>query len=339
MVYIIAEAGVNHNGDIDLAKKLVDEAALAGCDAVKFQTFKAENIVTQNAEKAQYQRINTNNDHSQFEMLQSLELTYEAHEVLLKYCNSKKIDFLSTPFDEESAVFLEKLGVEKFKIASGEITNKMLLKTIAKFNKPIILSTGMSSLGEVEEAIQWIKEEGNEDITLLHCTSNYPVKFDDVNLKAMKTLNEAFKLPVGYSDHTEGIEIPIAAVAMGACIIEKHFTLDKNMVGPDHKASLDPNELIKMVKSIRNVSKAIGDGVKRLLPSEIDTKNLVRKSIVSKVGIKKGQIITEELLTVKRPGTGIEPKHFSLIVGSIAKDDIERDSIVYMSELEILNRK
>jgi len=334
MTYIIAECGVNHNGSIELAKRLIDEACKAGCDAVKFQTFKTENLVTDYAEKANYQKENTGNEESQFEMLKKLELSNEAHIELIEYCNTKKIEFLSTPFDSDSAEFLEKLEIRKYKIGSGEITNKPLLKKIAKFNKPIILSTGMSSLGEVEEALNWLREEGNNDITLLHCTSNYPTRYEDVNLRAMETMKIAFKTEVGYSDHTEGIEIAIAAVSMGSSMIEKHLTLDKNMEGPDHKASLEPREFGEMVRQIRNVEKSIGDGIKRAVEAEKSTRDVARKSIVSKKDIKIGERLTEENLTVKRPGTGMKPSEMDFIVGKIARNEIQKDSIIKMQDIE-----
>ncbi|MCW7999959.1 N-acetylneuraminate synthase, partial [Clostridium sp. cpc1] len=259
--FIIAEAGVNHNGNIDIAKKLVDAAVEAGVDAIKFQSFKAGNLVTKSAKKAEYQKETTGNG-NQFEMLKKLELSYKEHIILKKYCEEKGIMFISTPFDFESADLLEKLNIPLYKISSGDLTNIPLLKYIAKFNKPMIVSTGMANLGEVEIAVNAIKEGGNDKITLLHCTSNYPTACEDVNLNAILTLKNAFKLPVGYSDHTIGIEIPIGAVAMGTKVIEKHFTLDKNMEGPDHRASLEPNELKEMVKNIRNIEKAFGNGIK-----------------------------------------------------------------------------
>lgn len=324
-VFIIAEAGVNHNGSLKLAKKLIDVAVEAGADAVKFQTFKAENLVTKTADKAGYQKQVTGSDESQFQMLKKLELSGKDHVELYDYCRKAGIMFLSTPFDFESADLLEKLGVELFKISSGDITNMPFLKYVARKNKPIVLSTGMSTLGEVEEAIDWIKQEGNEQIKLLHCTTSYPTLYTDVNLRAMETLRDAFKLPVGYSDHTPGIEIPIAAAAMGACIIEKHFTLDNAMEGPDHKASLEPDELKSMVSCIRNIEMALGDGVKKVTEKELQNLNIVRKSIVAARKIYKGHTIHEKDMAIKRPQTGISPKYFSNLVGKTVQNDVEPD--------------
>jgi N-acetylneuraminate synthase len=332
-VTIIAEAGVNHNGSIEIAKNMVDVAAEAGCDIIKFQTFKAKNLVTQSAKRALYQIQNTGNDDSQYKMLKELELDYSYHKDLIEYCNKKNIKFLSTPFDEESVDFLHELNMDIFKIPSGEITNKPFLKLIASKNKPIILSTGMSTLGEVEEALTWIYEEGNSNVALLHCTSDYPTKKEDVNLKSMLTLREAFKVKVGYSDHTLGIEIPIAAVALGAEIIEKHFTLDKNMEGPDHKASLEPNQLKDMVASIRNVERALGDGIKKPTQNEMETLKIARKSVVIKALILKDEIITRDKLCIKRPGTGMEPKNLDNIIGKRAARDLHEDEIIKFEDL------
>lgn len=327
-VFIIAEAGVNHNGNIDTAKKLIDVAVDCGCDAVKFQTFKAEKLVTVNASKAEYQIANTGSDKSQLEMLKSLELSCEDHIELFEYCKHRRIMFLSTPFDEDSLELLESLGVAFFKIPSGEITNKPFLKSVARKQKPIILSTGMATLGEIEEALNWIYFEGNDNVTLLHCTSNYPTLINDVNLRVMLTLKEAFKVKVGYSDHTIGIEIAIAAAALGAEVIEKHFTLDKNMEGPDHKASLEPQDLLKMVASIRNIENAFGDGIKRVSSSELSTREVARKSIAAKSFIKKGIKINEDMLATKRPGTGIPPKYLEFVLGKTAARDICCDEIM-----------
>lgn len=333
-VFIIAEAGVNHNGDIEIAKKLIDIASEAGVDAVKFQTFKAKRLVTKKAEKAKYQESNTKKDESQYDMLKKLELSFEDHIELLDYCSKKNILFLSTPFDLESVDLLEKVGIDLFKIGSGEITNMPLLKYISAKNKPIILSTGMSNLGEIQEAIDWIKEEGNEEIILLHCNTSYPTVYRDVNLKAMHTIKEAFKIPVGYSDHTIGIEVAIAAVAMGACVIEKHFTIDKKMDGPDHQASLEPHELKNMVKAIRNIEKALGSGIKKMTISEKENVNIARKSIVAKHPIKKNTIITEAMLDTKRPGTGIAPKYFYEVIGKKANIQIDADRIIKWEDLK-----
>lgn len=331
--FIIAEAGVNHNGDIDIAKKLIDAAASAGADAVKFQSFKTENLVTKDAPKAEYQKEATGSG-NQYEMLKKLELSYEDHIILKKYCDEKGILFISTPFDFESVDLLEKLNIPLYKISSGDLTNIPLLRYIAKLNKPMIVSTGMANLGEVEVAIGEIKNIGNDKISLLHCTSNYPTKYEDVNLNAMITLKNAFKLPVGYSDHTEGIEVSIAAVAMVAQIIEKHFTLDKDMEGPDHKASLNPEELRKMVASIRNIEKAFGDGIKKCSKSEENTKKVARKSIVSKVNIAKGETISYENIAFKRPGNGLNPILVDEIIGMVAIEDIEAEEFITFSNIK-----
>lgn len=318
--FIIAEAGVNHNGDINLAKKLIENAKDARADAVKFQTFKAENVVIKKAEKADYQK--TTKEESQYEILKKLEFTEEDFRELSYYAKEKDILFLSSPFDKESVDLLYELDVPAFKVGSGEITNFPLLRYIARKEKPIILSTGMSTLGEVEEALNAIRNEGVDDIILLHCVSNYPTRIEDVNLSVMETLKQAFKLPVGFSDHTLGITATIAAVALGAAVIEKHFTLDRNLPGPDHKASLEPDELKEMVKAIRDVEKALGDGVKRPTRDEEEIKKVARRSIVAKIAIPKGTIITEDMLDVKRPGTGIEPKYMERVIGRMAKVSI-----------------
>lgn len=333
-VFIIAEAGVNHNGDINLAKKLIDSAKEAGADAVKFQSFKASRLVTASAEKADYQLKNTGCAENQYEMLRKLELSAEAHKYLKEYCDKVGIIFLSTPFDFESTDLLNSLNVPMYKISSGDLTNIPFLKYIAKRERPIILSTGMSDLGEIEEALTAIYSENNKDITLLHCTTSYPAPYQEVNLKAMLTIREAFKTAVGYSDHTEGIEIAIAAAAMGASVIEKHFTLDRRLHGPDHKASIEPDDLRRMVTSIRNVERAMGDGCKRIKLSEADVKKLVRKSVVAGCNIKKGSIISEEALALKRPADGIEPKFFHEIVGKIAKNDIMEDAPIKWCDIE-----
>ncbi|MCD6472937.1 N-acetylneuraminate synthase [Candidatus Aerophobetes bacterium] len=339
--FIIAEAGVNHNGSLELAYKLVDVAVKAGVDAVKFQTFKTENVVSKNAEKADYQKKTMGTGESQFEMIKKLELPFEDFKKIKKYCDKKGIIFLSTPFDYESADFLESL-VPLYKIGSGEITNLPFLEYIAEKGKPIILSTGMSTLGEVEEAITTIINVNPSffdtshlspltshasPLTLLHCISNYPAEYEDVNLKAMLTLKEAFKLPVGYSDHTLGIEVPIAAVAMGATIIEKHFTLDKNLSGPDHRASLEPDELKAMVKAIRNVEKSLGDGIKRPTQSELQVMKVVRRSLVAKKDIRAGETVKESDMLVKRPATGIPPKFKEIVIGMKPTRSIKKDEL------------
>ena len=327
-VFIIAEAGVNHNGSLDLAYRLIDVAKDAGADAAKFQTFKAENVVSKLADKAEYQKKTTDSDKSQLEMIRKLELSFEDFIKLKKYCDKKGIMFLSTPFDHQSIDFLYDL-VDIYKIPSGEIINYPYLKRIAAKNKPIIMSTGMANLGEVEEAINTIRSVNSEaQISLLHCTTNYPTPYEEVNLKAMQTLAAAFKLPVGYSDHTLGIEVPVAAVAMGAKIIEKHFTLAKNMEGPDHKASLEPHELKAMVKAIRNIEKSLGDGIKKPNKSEIEIMKVVRKSIVASKSIKKGEIFTKTNITVKRPGTGISPMRWNEVIGQKANRDYKDDELI-----------
>ncbi|MEM0486371.1 MAG: N-acetylneuraminate synthase [Thermoplasmata archaeon] len=330
--FIIAEAGVNHNGSLEMAKKLVDVAFESGADAVKFQTFKTENVITQLAPMADYQKKNLGVEKSQFEMVKELEISFEDFEKLKNYCDKKGIMFLSTPFDIESARFLRDLGLEIFKIPSGEITNYPLLREIGSYGRKVILSTGMANLGEIEDALDVLMEFGTkrENIIVLHCNTEYPTPFEDVNLKAMLTIREAFKVEVGYSDHTIGIEIPIAAVALGARVIEKHFTLDRNLPGPDHKASLEPHELKAMIKAIRNVEKALGDGIKKPSLSEKKNINIARKSIVAKRDIKAGEIFTEENITTKRPRTGMDPMRWKEIIGKVAKRDFKKDE-----ELEI----
>lgn len=327
-VFIIAEAGVNHNGDIDIAKKLVDVAVEAKVDAIKFQTFKAEELVCKNAKKAEYQEKSTGEDESQLHMLRKLELTINMHKTLVNYCNDKGIMFLSTPFDLKSIDLLEELNIKLYKIPSGEITNYPYLKKIANLRKKIIMSTGMSYISEVKDAINVLKENGAQDITVLHCNTEYPTPFEDVNLKAMITMKNELNVNIGYSDHTLGIEVPVAAVAMGATVIEKHFTLDNRMEGPDHKASLNPEELKMMVKSIRNIEKALGSYDKK--PSQSEKKNLdiVRKSIVANCNIKKGEIFTEKHLTCKRPGNGISPMRWNDIMGRRAVRDFNKDELI-----------
>lgn len=327
-VFIIAEAGVNHNGSIDLAKRMIDEAARIGADAVKFQSFKAEKLVTAAAQKAEYQKATTGTAESQFEMLKKLELDYGKHKELMDYAEKRKILFLSSPFDLESIDLLDTLGLPLFKIPSGEITNYPYLVRIARLKKKVILSTGMADLGEVEDAIEVLESNGCEDITILHCNTEYPTPMADVNLLAMKTMAKAFGLPVGYSDHTPGIEIPIAAAAMGASVIEKHFTLDKTMPGPDHRASLEPNEFSDMILAIRNIELAMGDGRKKASCSEEKNKKIVRKSIVASCDIKAGECLTEENLTVKRPGTGLSPMLWDEIIGRKAVKDFKKDECI-----------
>lgn len=326
-IFIIAEAGVNHNGSLKLAKKLVDSAHACGADAVKFQTFKTEKLVTRSARKAEYQ-MGSSLGTSQYDMLKKLELSEKDFKELFKYCKKRKIQFISTPFDEESALFLDRLGVGMFKISSGDLTNLPLLKFVAKLKKKILLSTGMSYLREVKEAVAEIKRAGNYDVVLLHCTSNYPAKYEDVNLKAIWTLRNAFKLPVGYSDHTGGIEIAVAAAAMGATVVEKHFTLSTKMKGPDHKASIDAPLFKKMVMSIRITEKALGDGIKKPVKSEMNVKKVARKSVVAETDIPKGTKIRKQMISIKRPGTGIPPKYYEIIIGKIAKKEIKKDSVI-----------
>ena len=326
-VFIIAEAGVNHNGSIDLAKKLIDVASASGADAVKFQTFKADNLTTKKAQKAIYQKENTDKEESQFDMLKKLELDIEAHKELISYCSNKKIIFLSSPFDHESIELLKDLGLEIFKIPSGEITNLPYLRYIGKLNKKIILSTGMSNLDEVKSALDILINSGTkkENITVLHANTEYPTPMEDVNLKAMTTIGNELKVNFGYSDHTLGIEVDIAAVAMGASCVEKHFTLNRNMEGPDHKASLEPQELKAMVTAIRNIELALGSDVKNPSTSEIKNIKIVRKSIVAKTKIKKGDTINENNVTVKRPGNGISPMKWDEIMDTKATKDYKED--------------
>lgn len=327
-IFIIAEAGVNHNGNIETARQLVDVAVEAGADAVKFQTFKAENLVRRDARKADYQMETTDQAESQFDMLKKLELTSDMHEQLLKYCRQKGIMFLSTPFDIDSMHYLISLGVDIIKLPSGEITNYPLLREAGRTGKRVILSSGMSTLNEVSEAVQVLKSNGSSDITVLHCNTEYPTPYADVNLRAMLTLGEELNVPTGYSDHTQGIEIPIAAAAIGAVVIEKHFTLDKNMEGPDHKASLEPHELVAMIRAIRNIENALGDGRKE--PSESEKRNIgiVRKSVVAKCDIEAGELFTEDNLTTKRPGTGMSPMQWDQVIGQRAKRKFQADELV-----------
>ncbi|NLW75578.1 MAG: N-acetylneuraminate synthase, partial [Methanomicrobiales archaeon] len=320
--------------DLSLAKQLIDVAVKAGADAVKFQTFHADNVVTRTAEKAEYQKSTTSSDESQYDMIKKLELPDDAFRELSDYANAKGIIFLSTPFDEESVDLLDDIGVPAFKIPSGEITNFPLLKKVAEKHRPIILSTGMATLGEVEEAFQYLMENGSEDIVLLHCTTSYPAPIESVNLRAMNTLRCAFQAPVGYSDHTKGITIPIAAVAMGARVIEKHFTIDRTLPGPDHQASLEPLELQAMVKGIRDVECALGDGIKKPTPEEEIIKKIARKSIVAKSDIKKGERLTKNVLTIKRPGIGIEPKYYESLIYMIAKRAIKKDQVITWEKVE-----
>ncbi|TGM31709.1 N-acetylneuraminate synthase [Leptospira biflexa] len=327
---IIAEAGVNHNGDMKLAEELIDIAFEAGVDVVKFQTFTAENLVTESAKKATYQTLSTDPNETQYTMLKKLEISNEEHWKLIDHCKKKNIEFLSTAFDIESLEFLTKLNLNRYKIPSGEITNLPYLKMIGRLNKPVILSTGMSTLGEIEAAIAILEGSGlsRQDLTVLHCNTEYPTPVYDVNLNAMISIRDAFGVSVGYSDHTSGIEISLAAVAMGATVIEKHFTIDKTLPGPDHKASLNPIELISLVKGIRNIEQALGDGIKRPSKSEEKNKNIARKSIVAKCLIKFGDTFSSDNLTTKRPGNGISPMRMDEVFGRVAKRDFLKDEII-----------
>ncbi|MDQ7085359.1 MAG: N-acetylneuraminate synthase [Sulfurovum sp.] len=330
-VFIIAEAGVNHNGSIALAKKLIDVAVEAKVDAVKFQTFKAEKLVSKNAQKAQYQKKNINDrDNLQFNMLKKLELDLETHHELISYCKEKNIMFLSTPFEHDSIELLSDLSLEIFKIPSGEIINLPYLRHIGKLNKKVILSTGMADIGEIEDALDILVEAGTskEDITVLHANTMYPTPICDVNLRAMVTIGNTFDIAFGYSDHTLGIEVPIGAVAMGASIIEKHFTLDNTMEGPDHKASLEPDELIAMVKAIRNIEMALGSRVKKPTPSETPNIAVARKSIVASCDIKKGDLFNEDNLAIKRPSNGISPMRWDEVIGTVATRDYSEDDLI-----------
>ena len=328
---IIAEAGVNHNGDIAKAKALIDKGAEAGVDYVKFQTFKAEKLVTKQAQRAAYQDKNTQNNDSQYEMLKKLELSQTVHQELIDYCKVKGVKFLSTGFDNDSLAFLAQLGVRIAKVPSGEITNLPYLRQVASLFPEVILSTGMATINEIKDAVKVLTDEGvsKEKITILHCNTEYPTPMEDVNLKAMLHIQKELGVSVGYSDHTLGIEVPIAAVALGATVIEKHFTLDKTLPGPDHKASLEPDELKAMVSAIRNIEKAIGgSGLKEVSPSEEKNRPIARKSIVAATKIAQGQVFTSENLTIKRPGTGISPMQWDEVIGKKAKKDFQEDDLI-----------
>lgn len=329
-VFIIAEAGVNHNGSLQLAKQLIDVAKEAGADAIKFQTFKADKLVSKSAQKADYQKETTASNESQYEMIKKLELDEKAHHELIAYCKTKNILFLSTPFDHDSIDMLHKLGMEIFKIPSGEITNLPYLRHIGKLQKEVILSTGMATLAEINDALEVLTSSGTlkEKITILHATTEYPCPVDEVNLRAMETIRHTFDIKVGYSDHTKGIYIPIAAVAMGALVIEKHFTLDCTMEGPDHKASLEPSELISMVSAIRIIESALGDGIKQPTPSERKNMSVARKSIVAATSIAQGEVFTAENITIKRPGSGISPMRWDELIGSTASKTYQEDELI-----------
>lgn len=329
---VIAEAGVNHNGDLVLARKLIDVAAEAGADWVKFQTFTADKLVTIHAKKADYQNQITDAGESQHAMIHKLELTREMHEVLIEHCDSRGIQFFSTGFDLESIDLLVKLGQNSFKIPSGEITNLPYLLYVGKYGKPVILSTGMAGMDEIEAALDVLEKAGTsrEHITVLHCNTEYPTPMTDVNLRAMLTIRDTFGVQVGYSDHTLGIEVATAAVALGATVIEKHFTLDRSLPGPDHKASLEPEELKAMVIAIRNIEKAMGDGIKRPSASELKNKPVARKSLVAACVILKGEIFSETNLIVKRPGTGLSPMRWNEVLGRKAQRDFEADELIQL---------
>lgn len=331
--FIIAEAGVNHNGSLEMARKLVDVAVEAGADAVKFQTFKAEKVISPHAPKASYQMESTDADESQLDMAKRLELSFNAFRELYAYCQQLGVLFMSTPFDEESADFLADLGVAVFKIPSGEITNLSFLAHVARKGKPIIVSTGMANLGEVEAAVSTVEKAGNKDLVLLHCVSNYPADPADANLKAMRTMETAFGVPVGYSDHTVGIEVSLAAVALGACVIEKHFTLDRSLPGPDHRASLPPDELEALVRGIRKVETALGHGHKEPAASELEMAAVARKSLIAAQDIPAGSTLTEGLITTMRPGTGLPPTMLSLLVGRKTKQNIPAGSLLSLEML------
>ncbi len=331
---VIAEAGVNHNGRLDLARQLVDVAVQAGADAVKFQTFTAETLATVSAPKARYQADAVGVDGSQYEMLQKLELSSDDHADLAAYCRTKGILFLSSPFDEASADLLQTLGIPAFKIPSGEITNLPLLAHIARKGKPLLISTGMASLGEVEAAVGAVEAAGNKAMALLHCVSAYPADPASVNLRAMGTLAKAFGLPVGYSDHTLGIEVALAAVALGACVIEKHFTLDRRLPGPDHAASAEPHELAALVKGIRTIEAALGDGRKVPAAAEAETAAVARKSLVAVQPIPAGTVLTQELIAARRPGTGLPPAMLPYVLGRRTRCDISPGALLRLEWLQ-----
>jgi len=332
--FIIAEAGVNHNGSVEEAMRLVAIAAAAGADAVKFQTFRAERLATKNAPKADYQLSTTNREESQFEMLKRLELSEDDHRRLIAHCREREIIFLSTPFDELSADLLEDLDVTAYKIGSGDITNLPLLNHVARKGKPMIVSTGMATLEEVRTAVETIHAAGNNELVLLHCVSSYPTRAEDANLRAMDTLRRTFRVVVGFSDHTLGIEIPLAAVAMGACVIEKHFTSDRSLPGPDQVTSLEPEELRAMVQGIRKVEAALGQGKKAPAASEANTREVARKSLVAAQDIRAGMAITGEMIAIRRPGSGLPPSMRTNIIGRTARVDIPAGSLIKLEELK-----
>lgn len=331
--FVIAEAGVNHNGSLDLALRLVDAAKESGADAVKFQTFHAGSLVTQHADKAAYQQRSVPGSRSQLEMLRDLELTHSDFEMIQRHCESRGIEFLSSAFDEHSLRFLDALGMRCFKVPSGEVTNLPLLECIGALGKPVILSTGMCWLSEVEKALRVLDEAGAGEVTLLHCVTEYPAPLEQVNLAAMATLRNAFGRQVGYSDHTAGIDIPIAAVALGASVLEKHFTLDTRMAGPDHTASLAPNRFRHMVKALRNVEQALGDGRKHPAPCELANRQVVRRSITTQCAISVGETISRDSLVLKRPGNGLSAECLPLVEGRRARRDLEADQLLDWQDL------
>jgi N-acetylneuraminate synthase/N,N'-diacetyllegionaminate synthase len=333
-VFVIAEAGVNHNGDLEMAKRLIDVAIKAGADAVKFQTFKAETLVTATAPKAEYQTQTTPVDESQLEMLRKLELSNEDHDELSAYCRRNGILFLSTPFDEDSADLLDALSVPVFKISSGDLTNTPLLEHVAKKRKPVILSTGMADLAEVRDAVETLNAAGCDEVVLLHCVSDYPADPADVNLRAIQTLRKTFNLPVGFSDHTQGLEVALAAAALGASVIEKHFTLDRNLPGPDHRASLEPDELTRFVSGIRTVESSLGSGEKVPTAREIETAKVARRSIVATQTIPAGTIVERNMIAAKRPGTGLPPARLNSIVGRKTRIEIPVGTLLTLDMFE-----
>ncbi len=332
-VFIIAEAGVNHDGSTEKAKKLIDVAAQAKADAVKFQTFQTDKLLIQALEKCTYQKVGDGEEGSYAEMIRRLEISREMHHELFSYCRQKGILFLSTPFDEGSVDLLDELGVPAFKVDSGNLNNPHLLKHIASKGKPMIISTGMATVGEIDEALNTVYAAGNRQVILLHCTSNYPPQASDVNLQAMKTMRLQFNVPIGYSDHTPGLPVTLAAVGLSAVVIEKHFTLDRSAKGPDHLASLEPQELIDLVKGIRMVSASLGSTQKAPVPAEKEVADSLRRSVVSLGAIPKGTTITREMIAIKRPGNGIPPKFFDLIVGRAAQQDIPADSVISWDQI------
>ena len=333
--FIIAEAGVNHNGDMRIAHRLIDAAAKAGVDAIKFQSFVTEELITNDAPKADYQVKTTGDSDSQFKMLKELELSADEQTLLKSYCEEKHIIYLCTPYENKSIDMLDYMGVAAFKVASTDTTNVPFLRDIAKKGRPVFLSTGMSTLGEVEQAINTLLAEGLDNkIIILHCTSEYPAPLSEVNLRAILNMQEAFGCPVGFSDHTSDLGVSSWAVAIGACVIEKHFTLDRNMIGPDHKASIEPEELSILVKNIRNLEAALGDGIKKVMPSELQNKPFMQKSLVAKRNIYVGKIITSDDLICKRPGYGLNPSWFDRVVGQRSATDIPKDKILTLASVD-----